>query len=320
MRRWSEKIAKRATRAQGSLPTAGPRSVATWQPVNERKRGVHAPLSERGGEMDSESFDRMMIALMGASPTDETQMGLLDRQPVIQILPDANVIKIGGQSFIDRGRAAVFPLIEEVVENLPRHKMIIGTGAGTRARHAYSVGLDLGMPTGVLSVLGFFVSVQNAKMIHYLLAKHGIPALEPAQFAQLPLYLAERQAVVSVGMPPYAYWQPNPDVGRIPPHRTDAGCYLISEVFGARSMIYVKDEDGLYTADPKKDRNAKFIPKITVEELEKLDLDDVVLERTVFQLMKNARNRSSVQVINGLKKGNLTRALNGEPVGTIITA
>jgi molybdenum storage protein len=270
--------------------------------------------------MDSESFDRMMIALMGASPTDETQMGLLDRQPVIQILPDANVIKIGGQSFIDRGRAAVFPLIDEVIENLPRHQMIIGTGAGTRARHAYSVGLDLGMPTGVLSVLGFFVSIQNAKMIHYLLAKHGIPSIEPAQFAQLPLYLAERQAVVSVGMPPYAYWQPNPEVGRIPPHRTDAGCYLISEVLGARSMIYVKDEEGLYTADPKKDRNAKFIPKISVDELEELDLGDVVLERTVFQLMKNARNRRSVQVINGLKKGNLTRALNGEPVGTIITA
>ena len=270
--------------------------------------------------MDTESFDRMMIALMGASPTDETQMGLLDRQPVIQILPDANVIKIGGQSFIDRGRAAVFPLIDEVIESLPRHQMIIGTGAGTRARHAYSVGLDLGMPTGVLSVLGFFVSIQNAKMIHYLLAKHGIPSIEPAQFAQLPLYLAERQAVVSVGMPPYAYWQPNPEVGRIPPHRTDAGCYLISEVLGARSMIYVKDEEGLYTADPKKDRNAKFIPKISVDELEELDLGDVVLERTVFQLMKNARNRRSVQVINGLKKGNLTRALNGEPVGTIITA
>ncbi len=269
--------------------------------------------------MDSESFDRMTIALMGASPTDETQMGLLDRQPVIQILPDANVVKIGGQSFIDRGRAAVFPLIEEVIENLPRHKMIFGTGAGTRARHAYSVGLDLGMPTGVLSVLGFFVSIQNAKMIHYLLAKHGIPSIEPAQFAQLPLYLAERQAVVSVGMPPYAYWQPNPEVGRIPPHRTDAGCYLISEVLGARSMIYVKDEEGLYTADPKKDRNAKFIPKISVDELEQLDLGDVVLERTVFQLMKNARNRRSVQVINGLKKGNLTRALNGEPVGTTIT-
>src|SRR5262245_38934590 len=270
--------------------------------------------------MDNEALDRMTMALMGASPTDEAQMGLLDTQPVIQILPDANVIKIGGQSFIDRGRAAVFPLIEELVENLPRHKMIIGTGAGTRARHAYSVGLDLGMPTGVLSVLGFFVSIQNAKMIHYLLAKHGIASVEPAQCAQLPLERAERRAVVSGGLPPYAYWQPNPVIGRIPPHRTDAGCYLISEVLGARSMVYVKDEEGLYTADPKKDRNARFIPKITVEELERLDLIDVVLERTVFELMKTAKHRRSVQVINGLKKGNLTCALNGEPVGTIITA
>src|SRR5438477_10439138 len=266
------------------------------------------------------SLDRLTNALAAGHLTDDEEMARLDKQPVIQVQTEANVIKIGGQSFIDRGRAAVFPLIDELVENLPKHKMIIGTGAGTRARHAYSVGLDLGMPTGVLSVLGFFVSIQNAKMIHYLLAKHGIPSIEPAQFAQLPLYLAERQACVCVGMPPYSYWQPNPEIGRIPPHRTDTGCYLVSEVFGARSMIYVKDEEGLYTADPKKDRNAKFIPRITVEELDAMDLDDVVVERTVIELMKNAKHRRSIQVINGLKKGNLTRALNGEPVGTVITA
>lgn len=270
--------------------------------------------------MNSESLDHMTRSLLSGSATDEKEMARLDTQPVIQILPDANVIKIGGQSFIDRGREAVFPLIDEIVENLPKHKMIIGTGAGTRARHAYSVGLDLGMPTGVLSVLGFFVSIQNAKMIHYLLAKHGIPSIEPAQFAQMPLYLAERRACVCVGMPPYSYWQPNPEIGRIPPHRTDTGCYLISETLGAQSMIYVKDEEGLYTADPKKDPKAKFIPRITVEELSELDLGDVVLERTVFELMKTAKNRRSVQIINGLKKGNLTRALNGEPVGTVITA
>jgi molybdenum storage protein len=270
--------------------------------------------------MNSVGLESMTRLLVGGSATDDQAMASLDTQSVIQILPDANVIKIGGQSFIDRGREAVFPLIEEIVENLSRHKMIIGTGAGTRARHAYSVGLDLGMPTGVLSVLGFFVSIQNAKMIHYLLAKHGIPSIEPAQFAQMPLYLAERKACVCVGMPPYSYWQPNPELGRIPPHRTDTGCYLISETLGARSMIYVKDEEGLYTADPKKDRNAKFIPKITVDELLELDLGDVVLERVVFDLMKNAKNRRTVQIINGLKKGNMTRALNGEPVGTIITA
>ena len=85
-------------------------------------------------------------------------------------------------------------------------------------------------------------------------------------------------------------------------------------------MIYVKDEDGLYTADPKKDRHARFIARVTVEELEAMDLDDVVVERSVLTLMKQAKHRRSVQIINGLKPGTLTRALNGEPVGTIITS
>jgi len=79
------------------------------------------------------------------------------------------------------GRVAIYPLLEEIVQNLPQHKMILGTGAGTRARHAYAEGLDLGMPTGVLSVLGFLVSLQNARMLGYLLAKHGIPMIEAAR-------------------------------------------------------------------------------------------------------------------------------------------
>jgi molybdenum storage protein len=271
--------------------------------------------------MESDLLTRMKSTLLGGNLTDESRLAEIDnRQPTVRILPEANVLKIGAQSLMDRGRAALSPLLDEVVANLPRHKMVIGTGAGTRARHAYSEAIDLGLPTGVLSVLGYFVSLQNARMLSYLLARHGVPFIETAQFAQLPLYLAERQAVVFIGSPPYSYWQPNPEVGRIPPHRSDTGSFLISEVLGARSMIYVKDEDGLYTADPKKDRHAKFIPKITVAELEALDPGDVVVERAVLQMMKNARHRRSIQVINGLKQGNLTRALDGEPVGTVITA
>jgi molybdenum storage protein len=270
--------------------------------------------------VENELLTKLGQSLVRGNLTDPELLARTDDKPVIQILPDANVIKIGGQSLIDRGRVAVFPLIEEIVENLGRHKMIIGTGAGTRARQAYSVGIDLGMPTGVLSVLGTFVSMQNARMLHYLLAKQGIPFIEPVQFPQLPLYVEERGAVIFFGMPPYTFWQRNPEVGRIPPHRTDAGVYLISEVFGTRSMIYIKDEDGLYTADPKKDKNAKFIPRVTLGELKEMDLPDVVVERTVLELMENAENRRSIQFINGLVKGNLTRALEGEEIGTIITA
>jgi molybdenum storage protein len=234
------------------------------------------------------------------------------------ILPWVNVVKIGGQSIIDRGRSAVGPLIEEIVANLPRHKMILGTGAGTRARHIYSLAIDLGLPTGVLTVLGTAVAWQNAQMLHYLLARYGIPFIEPEGFSVLPHYLMERGAVICQGMPPYKLWEANPATGRIPPQRTDTGCFLIAEVFGARKMIYVKDEDGLFTADPKKDPHCEFIPRISLEELLKMDLHDLIVERAVLEMMQHTRHLKQIQFVNGLKPGQLTAALNGEPVGTII--
>jgi molybdenum storage protein len=128
----------------------------------------------------------------------------------------------------------------------------------------------------------------------------------------------ERGAVICQGMPPYKLWEENPEIGRIPPQRTDTGCFLIAEVFGARKMIYVKDEDGLFTADPKKDSNARFIPRISVQDLLRQDLNDLVVERAVLELMVTARHISEIQFVNGLKAGQLTAALAGEPVGTII--
>jgi molybdenum storage protein len=234
------------------------------------------------------------------------------------ILPWANVVKIGGQSLMDRGRSAVYPLVDEIVANLGRHRMILGTGAGTRARHIYSLAIDLGLPVGVLTVLGTAVAWQNAQMLHYLLARHGIPFVEPEGFSILPHYLMERGAVVCQGMPPYKLWEQNPAIGRIPPQRTDTGCFLIAEVFGARKMIFVKDEDGLYSADPKKDPDARHIPRISLGELLDHDLNDLIVERAVLELMKNARHIREIQFVNGLKPGQLTAALEGEPVGTVI--
>lgn len=256
--------------------------------------------------------------LLTGSLTDSAVMQATEATPNFTILPWVNVIKIGGQSIMDRGRNAVYPLVEEIVANLGRHKMIIGTGAGTRARHIYSLAIDLGLPTGVLTVLGTAVAWQNAQMLHYLLAQHGIPFIEPEGFNTLPHYLMERHAVICQGMPPYKLWEQNPETGRIPPQRTDTGCFLIAEVFGARKMIFVKDEDGLYTADPKKKPGSEYIPRISVEELMARDLDDLIVERAVLDFLARARNIREIQFVNGLKPGQLTAALNGEPVGTIV--
>jgi molybdenum storage protein len=91
-------------------------------------------------------------------------------------------------------------------------------------------------------------------------------------------------------------------------------------VLGAKSCIFVKDEKGLYTANPKTDKNATFIPKITVGELLEKDLDDLIVERVVLDYLACASSTREIQIIDGLEKGNLTRALQGEHVGTIISA
>src|SRR3954470_5443212 len=256
--------------------------------------------------------------LVGGSLSDPEIQRATGATPNFAILPWVNVVKIGGQSIMDRGRSAVGPVVHEIVANLSRHKRIPGTGPGPRARHVYSLAIDLGLPTGVLTVLGTAVAWQNAQMLQYLLAKHGIAFLEPEGFPSLPHYLMERGAVICQGMPPYKLWEANPELGRIPPQRTDTGCFLIAEVFGARKMIFVKDEDGLYTADPKKAPMATHIARISVQELLAWDLNDLVVERAVLELMVTARNVQEIQFVNGLKPGQLTAALDGEPVGTVI--
>lgn len=266
---------------------------------------------------ESPSFDAILTTPWLDDP------GLLratEAAPDLRVLPDVSVLKIGGQSLIDRGRAAVAPVVEELLAAKAAHPMLIGTGGGTRARHIYSLAAELGLPTGVLSDLGSAVAGQNAQMLGYLMARHGVPVVGAAAFGVLPLHLAEVGAAIFAGMPPYDMWQRVPDAGVIPPYRTDAGCYLVAETYGCQNMIFVKDEDGLYTANPKTDPGAVLIPEITVDELIELDLPDLVLERPVLQLIRHARHVRSVQVVNGLRPGSITRALAGEHVGTIITA
>ncbi|MEA2198560.1 MAG: molybdenum storage protein [Solirubrobacteraceae bacterium] len=258
--------------------------------------------------------------LMSRTLSDPALLSASADAPDYAILPDVSVLKIGGQSLMDRGRAAVYPIVEELVEAKRAHRMLIGTGAGTRARHAYAIAMELGLPTGVLTEVGAAVSGQNAEMLGYLMARHGVPVVGHAAFGAVALKVAESGAAIFAGMPPYDMWQHVPADGVIPPYRTDAGCFLVAEVYGARQMIYVKDEDGLYTANPKTDKNATLIPQITVDELIDRDLPDLVIERPVLELMRNARHVKSVQVINGLRPGLITRALQGEHVGTIISA
>jgi len=240
---------------------------------------------------------------------------------VVRLLPFAKTVKIGGRSIIDHGRSRLGPVIDQVVAALGTHHLVIGAGAGVRSRHVFGVGLDLGLPTGVLATLAAADAEQNAHMLAALLAPHGVVALPPAQVIHLlPLLLTAGTGVVVNGMPPYELWEHPPAVGRIPPNRTDTGMYLLSEVYGVNRVIYVKDVDGLFDADPKLHPDARLIKRVEVSELladrpATLPFDDLVLE-----LLPHGRHCREVQIVNGTVPGELTKALAGEDVGTIIAA
>lgn len=257
--------------------------------------------------------------LMRESLMDKQVLARTDTEDVLPILPDANVIAIGGCSIMDRGREAILPLLEEIVDCRRNHKIVLGVGGGARVRHTYHICLDLGIPTGGMAMVAGAVNEQNRYMVQALLARHGGVVLHKDHFVVLPLWLEAGMIPIMSGMPPYHYWEPPSGERRVPLHREDFGMFMVSEVLGARSMIFLKDEDGLYTADPKKSSTAKLIPSISAQDLLDLNLPDLIIERTVVETMRHARHTRRIQIINGLKPQLLRQALAGEPVGTLIT-
>jgi molybdenum storage protein len=241
-----------------------------------------------------------------------------DEIPVMRVLPDLNVVKIGGHGLVDYGRDVVLPLMEEIGELSKQHKILVVTGGGVRVRHVLDIGIDLGIPTGVLAELASKISEQNAIMVTLLLSRWGGTRVHTSDLLELPTMMNLGLLPVIHGTPPYGLYEHPPEVGRIPPHRTDTGALLIAEVLGAKSCILLKDVDGLFTADPKVNPEATLIEEIGNDELIRRDMEDLVVERKMLDILRNAKNVREVKIVNGHTPGTLTKAIRGEKIGTVV--
>jgi molybdenum storage protein len=236
----------------------------------------------------------------------------------IRLLPWLQVVKIGGRSIMDRGREAILPIVDELRKLLPEHRLLILTGAGIRARHLYSVGLDLGLPAGSLAPLAATEAGQNGHILAALLAPEGVSYVEHPTIAnQLSIHLSAARAVVGSAFPPYHHHEF--PTSRIPLHRADTGAFLIADALGAAGLTIVEDVDGVYTQDPHGPdaEKAEFLRETTVAELAKRQ-GALPFDRALLEVMATARHIERVQIVNGLVPGRLTAALRGEHVGTII--
>lgn len=266
--------------------------------------------------------------LMRESLVDRRVVAKTDSSGEFAILPDVVLVSLGGQSIFDRGKSAVLPLVEELRALRAARAsgkaggppaMVLGVGGGTRVRHTVSVALDLGIPTGGVAQLVGAMEEANAVFLNALLAKHGSIVMQREHFWELPLYLESGMLPIVISVPPYHFWEPPPEEGPLPSHGSDFGLFIHAEVLGMRRIVFVKDEDGLYDKDPKKHPDAKVIRRTSLPELLDAMPEDLILDRQLFTCWKQARHITEVQIVNGLVPGQLTKALAGEPVGTVIT-
>ncbi|MBA3747531.1 MAG: molybdenum storage protein subunit alpha [Solirubrobacterales bacterium] len=262
-------------------------------------------------------------ALMRQTLLDRELVRPVADRDVIRLLPWLHVVAIGGRSIIDRGRDAILPVVDELRALLGDKRLLIATGPGIRARHVFGVALDLGLPTGALAALASTEAEQNGHVIAALLAEQGVSYLSHASVAhQLAAHLSASPAAVCNGYPPYEMSEFPAAVGRIPPHQTDTGAFLIADAYGAARTVYVKDIDGVYTRDPATaaEGEAQLIARVGAAELVAMDLPTLPVDRLLLELMANAKHVREIQIVNGLTPGNITKALAGEHVGTIVYA
>lgn len=273
--------------------------------------------NQEGGRLHIDS------PLMGESLVSRALLSGQNRGEVFRMHPDVNVLKIGGQSIMDRGAKALLPILDVLLAAKEKHKLLLMTGGGTRARHIYNIGLELGMPTGVLSKLGDKVASQNAEILSVLLSKHGgVRIGHGDHLEQLTMFCQLGYLPITPGIPPYGFFEHPAEEGMIPPHRTDCGAFLLAENIGAKSLLYLKDEKGLYNNDPKKAKDGEkleYYSRLSVDELIALDLDDLIVERPVLRFLKHAKSLKQFQIIDALRHPeHILAALAGEHVGTVI--
>ena len=95
---------------------------------------------------------------------------------------------------------------------------------------------------------------------------------------------------------------------------TDTAAALRAVEIEADTILKGTRVDGVYSADPEKDKNATKFETITFDEAYNLDLK--IMDLTAFTLCKE--NKLPINVFNMNTKGNLLKVCKGKKVGTLI--
>ena len=95
---------------------------------------------------------------------------------------------------------------------------------------------------------------------------------------------------------------------------TDTAAVLRAIEINADLIVKGTRVDGVFSADPEKNKNAKKFDKISFDQVYSQQLS--VMDMTAFTLCKE--NKLPIQIFNVNKSGNLLKLVNGDNIGTVV--
>lgn len=218
---------------------------------------------------------------------------------------------MGDQSYgIDINRVLQYAKdIKEIHEKGMEIALVIGGGNIYRGLSAEQAGMDRVQA----DYMGMLATVINSMALQDALEKLNIKTrlLTAIKMEQICEPFIRRRAVRHL------------EKGRVvifgagtgnPYFTTDTAASLRAIEINADVVLKGTRVDGIYTADPLKDPDAKRFEEITFQDVYNRGLN--VMDMTAFTLCQE--NKLPIIVFDMNKPGNLARLADGEPIGTLV--
>lgn len=231
------------------------------------------------------------------------------------------LIKISGEALADEKNHLILDRkkleeIAKVVQKLHKAKVEVGIviGAGNIWRGKLSDNIKINQATG--DYMGMIATVINATALSNTIERFGVKcrvmsSLEVKSVAEPYLrlraiaHLEAGKAVIFAGGTGNPYFT------------TDTASALRATEIDAQAIFMAKNGvDGVYTADPNKNKNAKLIKKISFQECINRKLG--VMDLTALTTLITMNDKIKIHVF-GMKEENFLKVIKGENIGTVIT-
>lgn len=219
------------------------------------------------------------------------------------------VISVGGSVLARELSPGKFQGYAEALRHISKENTVfVVTGGGKAARDYIGVARGLGADEAACDLIGIDVTRLNARLL--------ISALGDDAYFEPPLNYRDAKIagftgkIVVMG-------------GVIPGQTTDAVSAILAEYTGADVLINATSIDGVYTSDPRKNRDAKKFETMTPRQLvEIVNSTEMIAgaNSPVDLLAAKVIERSSIRtiVLNGDNPENIVEAVRGKHTGTII--